>query len=336
MIHEHVQFMDLVKKNILDHAFLLLKNELGDRLAFQSSTKEFDAVFLLDGIPVNVIAKNEIRPHQILANLTRKNQDHPILIAANYITPVGKKLIRENGQNYVDRAGNIYFRLDPIYIFIEGRPTPAPLYPRTHAFSKTGVKVIFNLLHDPDSVNAPLRQLAKISGVSLGTVHHVINGLKESGLLIEKRKKIWIISDYQALLDRWQIAYNERLKPSLILNTFRSVDKHFSSNWPSLSLSESSKWGGEPAGDLLTGYLQPEVFTLYTHLTQREIIAHLRWIPDPNGDIHVFHLFWDIHLKTSHPTCAPAPIIYADLTGTGDSRCIETAHILYERFIQKD
>jgi hypothetical protein len=32
---------------------------------------------------------------------------------------------------------------------------------------------------------------------------------------------------------------------------------------------------------------------------------------------------------------APPPLIYADLIETGDARCVETAHMIYERYLKK-
>ena len=90
-------------------------------------------------------------------------------------------------------------------------------------------------------------------------------------------------------------------------------------------------WGGEPAADLLTDYLKPEEFTIYTNETQQEIIKRYRWVPDDNGEIYGYKKFWNNDIGNK----APALLVYAELMETKDSRCIETANLIYEQYLQK-
>ena len=45
-------------------------------------------------------------------------------------------------------------------------------------------------------------------------------------------------------------------------------------------------------------------------------------MPDPQGEIKIYKKFW---IGESDERLAPALVIYADLMGTGDSRCREAA-----------
>ena len=47
------------------------------------------------------------------------------------------------------------------------------------------------------------------------------------------------------------------------------------------------------------------------------------FVPDVNGNVFVYNTFWKDKTNSISPV-----LVYADLMGTEDSRCIETANIL--------
>jgi hypothetical protein len=91
-------------------------------------------------------------------------------------------------------------------------------------------------------------------------------------------------------------------------------------------------WGGEPAADILTNYLNPERFTLYTKLKTADLIKKYRLIPDENGQVEIFDKFWKLDTKTWDT--APPLIVYADLMNTDDNRNFEVANMIYERYLK--
>lgn len=54
-------------------------------------------------------------------------------------------------------------------------------------------------------------------------------------------------------------------------------------------------------------------------------------IPDLTGDIMIYDKFWK---NNSSSRTAPPLLVYADLLSTGDQRCIETANIIYDKYLQ--
>ena len=93
-----------------------------------------------------------------------------------------------------------------------------------------------------------------------------------------------------------------------------------------------TQWGGEPAGDVYTKFLQPEILTLYTNEKKADLIKNYRLIPDPEGNVLVYQKFWkEMDPETS---VVPPVIAYADLLATGRKRCIETAQKIYEQHIE--
>ncbi len=340
MQHEHRDKMNKREENIIEQAFIFLQAELGKKLRWEKSHHKhsdfgYDGIFSLEGTPLYIEAKNEVRPNQV-PSLISLNQDlGNLLVVANYITPNAKKLLREKDINYIDRVGNIWLKIASTYIHIEGRHNAPPSEDKkTRAFSRTGLKVVFQFLQNPDLVNATYREIVEISGASLGTIPKVIAGLKTEGFLLKKTDEEWIITRYEKLLNRWQYEYTAKLKPALFMKRYRSIDQRFYTNWKDLKLQQGTHWGGEPAGDLLTDYLKPEVFTLYTNELQQDIMKNYRWIPDPEGDIWIYNTFWP-NTGQQLDKYVSSILAYADLMGTGDSRCIETAKIIYEQSLQK-
>lgn len=93
-----------------------------------------------------------------------------------------------------------------------------------------------------------------------------------------------------------------------------------------------SFWGGEPAGNFLTDYLYPEVYTIYTTLSRPELMRKLRIVPATDGELEILDVFWNIDF-IENSNLAPTLLVYADLMISGDSRNRETAEIIYEKVL---
>lgn len=329
------------EQNIIEQTLIHLQAELGEELTRkhyngEAQEKDYDAIFRLAEKDIFVKTINEVRPQQIHRLLPFKDKYGEIIIAANYITPAAKKLLKENEINYIDRAGNTWFRQKPVYIHIEGLYNQPPTEDRKNrAFTKAGIKVVYQFLLNPDLINATYREIVEVADVALGTIPKVFNGLKEEGFILRKTEDEWIIKDREKLIKRWQIEYERKLKPTLFIERYRPIDPEFNTNWEKLELTNSALWGGEPAGDLHTQYLKPELFTLYTNQTRQDIMQKYKWVPDPEGVIYVYKQFWGATNEHINEKCVPPLLAYADLIETGDSRCIETANMIYEQHLQK-
>jgi hypothetical protein len=134
------------------------------------------------------------------------------------------------------------------------------------------------------------------------------------------------------LLEKWMDTYVERLKPALLIGTFRFLKEEDFKRWKGMPLTPGKTyWGGEPGGDKYTNYLRPEILTIYTLENRNEMIRNYRLIPDEKGNVKVYKKFWNDDTKHD---MAPPVLIYADLMTTGDNRCIETAQKMYNELLQ--
>jgi hypothetical protein len=262
--------------------------------------------------------------------LTKK----PFIIVAQRIFPKIKEELRKRNIAYLEANGNLYLNEDTIYLYIEGNnPLEIKNTVTNRAFTKTGLKVIYQFLIDENWINRTYREIAEQTNTGVGNVNNIFNGLKLEGYLLQLTKQEYQIDHKQKLLNQWIMEYEKRLKPTLVIGTFRFLHKDDFYNWKNVPLIKGKTiWGGEPAGDLLTNYLRPEELTLYTNEERSDLMKNYRLVPDLEGNIKVFKQFWINEQKntnTVHPLLA-----YADLMNKGDRRCTETAQKIYDEYLQ--
>jgi hypothetical protein len=217
-------------------------------------------------------------------------------------------------------------------MYIDGnKNTPVQSQYRMRAFTKAGAAVIFQFLMDPSLVNKPQRLIAQYAGVSLGTMPKVIAGLKKEGYLVQANIKTMQLINYEKLLHKWVDVLHEKLLPFQYLQRYTilktTVQQFFKTNL----ITGNTQWGGEPAAALLTNYLIPQKYTLFTN-EREELTKKYKLIPHPEGEIEVYRMFWKHSSYTKqhvHPV-----MIYAQLMASGDSRNIETAEIIFNEHIK--
>jgi hypothetical protein len=300
------------------------KNDLDRTMRFIIDNQEFI---------YHIEIKNELRNHQLdqIQHLADKHK--PLMIIARRIFPKLKEYLRAHEIAYLEGNGNIFLKKGKTYIYIDGnKPLVTEKVVGLRIFTKTGLKLIFEMLQDETILNMPYRKLAQKAKIGLGNVNNIVNELKVQGYLLKMNRGEWKITRKKELLEKWVAAYPEKLKPALKAGQFRFLKDEDFNNWKNLKIKPMKTWwGGEPGGDLLTHYLRPARLTLYTTETREELIKHYRLIPDVNGKIEVYNKFWD--RNTANDQIAPPLLVYADLINAGDQRCIETAQKVYNEYL---
>jgi len=281
----------------------------------------------------NADIKSEVRNYQLQQILADSHQHAPLIVMAKRIFPKMREALRDHGIAYFEENGNFFLKYGATHILIDGkRPLAADKEKVNRAFTKTGLKVIFEFLMDEKLINEPYRVIAKRTNTGTSNINYIVNGLKSDGFLVSVQKDTYRLIRKKTLLDKWVGLYAQKLKPSLQVGQFRLLRQEDFENWKRLPLrTMETWWGGEPAGDLLTNYLKPAILTLYTVETRDKIIRHYRLIPDEGGSVEVYRRFWE--WNEVNDNIVPPLLVYADLMNTGEPRCIETAKKVYDELL---
>lgn len=253
----------------------------------------------------------------------------PILIT-DYVNPKLAETMKERNVFFLDTVGNAFLIDTPLHIWVKGNKQKEDLGKprRQRAFDKTGLKVLFAFLCEPEIVNKPYLEIAKIAGVAVGTVGWVITDMKENGLLIGKGAKKRKIVDKAEILRKWVAAYPDRLREKIVVGRYKAAEKNW---WQNVKIQGfDAYWGGEIAAEKLTQYLKPEVTTLYMRERPNRLQVKNKLRNDHKGNIEILEAFWDRRLDWHEQGFVHPILVYADLIATGDERNIETAGKIYE------
>lgn len=256
------------------------------------------------------------------------------MIVAQTIFPKIKQELRKRNIAYLEANGNIYLYEKETFLWLDANEPIAIKQKTTNrAFTKTGLKVVYQFLLDDTWVNKTYREIADKTDTGIGNITNIFNGLKDDGFLIPLTKDTYILEGNKKLLEKWIMAYEKKLKPNLAIGTYRFADNDTFFNWKDIKLEQGKTlWGGEPAGDIYTNYLRPDELTLYTTEPRNKLMKNYRLVPDEGGNVKIYEKFWKDNTEEKdavHPLLA-----YADLIMKGDRRCTETAEKIYNEYLQ--
>jgi hypothetical protein len=142
----------------------------------------------------------------------------------------------------------------------------------------------------PQPLKEELNKMADRAGIALANIGQLLEELEQAGFLGKKEDGHRLKNKAQ-LFQRWAELYPIILKPKLILGKFRFLHEADRKRWKAMT-PRHFRWGGEPAGAIYTGYLEPECFTIYIKGPVTELVKLFKIVPDPEGDIEVVEEFW--------------------------------------------
>jgi hypothetical protein len=304
-----------------------LEQLLNIQIEIESNRNMFDAVLTIKENRYKVLSSSTIRNSnsglvisKILnfSEIERKN----IILIAKYISKSIAKELREKKINYLDTAGNTYINNEDIFVFIDGQKgVNEEKNNQSRAFQEAGIKMLLFLLSNPTNLQLSYREIAEKTNISIGSVSNIMSELEEMNFVL-KTSKSRVLKNKNELIERWVVAYNEVLKPRIIRKKMKLINQKDFKSINLSDLSEKAVWGGEPAGAILTNSLRPEKYILFTNTDYSELGKKIGLIPDNNGDIEIYQMFWN---EDSDINTAPAILVYADLINSGFERNIETA-----------
>lgn len=281
----------------------------------------------------NAEVKSEIRGIHIKDLIELNKRFRPFILIAKRLYPNIRKQLRQNGINYLEANGNLYIKTPKHLLFIDAHaPIQEQRESGNRAFTKTGLQVLFQLLIEPGFVNAPQREIAKRAGVALGNIPRVIEGLLKSNYLLRYDEKTYQFSKIEELLHKWARDYENTLRPTLELGRYKLTANK---PWQELELNpQNTYWGAEPAADILTNYLRPEILSFYTHLSKKEVMTQYRLMPASDGNIEVLKAFWPLNDNPPFGRIVHPLLVYVDLINTNEKRNTETAQRIFNEYIR--
>jgi hypothetical protein len=156
-----------------------------------------------------------------------------------------------------------------------------------------------------------------------------VRDLEARGFLVQSGPKT--LTNHRKLLEEWVARFPEILRPKLLRHRYQADRDRLLALDP---LDHNGYWGGEMAGDRLTGYLKQEYFTLYVAGDEKPLLTKARMRLDPNGNTEILRAFWNLPLDERFPDVVPPLLAYADLMATPDGRNLETARLIYDKFLE--
>jgi len=307
----------------------------------QSHNGKVDMVITLNNETVYTEIKKEVRPQHVHIYKALSENQRPLLVVADYITPKSKEVLKQEDINYIDSFGNTFLNLNNLKVFIEQGNAKPYTSKYSNIFTQSGGQILFHLLKNPELINETQRYLAHISDVSLGSVSKFLKGLFDEGYSVKwNNQQKYQLVNKEALLEKWIVILNEKILPAHKIGNF-TFSKNNKNNWKNKLMHPNVLWSGEPAAALVTDYLNPEKFSIFTRLSKKEIIKDLKLLPDANGEISIYKPFWlesntmESFANYMNKQNAVHPlIIYAQLIYSGNSRNVETAQILFNEYIK--
>lgn len=298
----------------------------------EASDNKHDFMLKINGtsFPVftfgNVLKTNYLSLKNQMASVMAKGKRPPILVAG-YISPTLIPDLSHDGLNFMDKFGNCHIAAKGLFLYVSGQKQTKEKSPTGIAFNEAGLKLISYFLADDDNVGKPYREISSATDLSLGTIKNVIEDLNSNKFIFMAENKRRLMN-VDTLTEHWQLAYNTVLKPKLLLGRMDFIRQQDAENWMNVELVKGDEWGGESAAYLIDGFLKPEILTLYRSNNIPELARGMKLKPSNDGRVLVYRKFW-----TDKGNCNTAPrhIVYADLMGSGDSRCLETAKRLMKK-----
>jgi hypothetical protein len=268
-----------------------------------------------------------------ISQLRRLHGDRPLLVFGERISERRARAFREADIQYLDTAGNAYISFGDVLIDIRGRRSPTvrlrpPSSSRSaNLFSPRRARVVFALVTWPRLVQASVRDIATVAGVSAGLAHESLDLLERNGYLGSGSDRELLDGD--DLLDHWTASYPSGLAPTLGLGEFAGdIDKARPAR-PEQPIYVS----GESA---VPRMIRPISLTIYVEELDPMLAIVNRWRADERPNVIVRRKFWTEpeppERRDDDSLLVPWTLAYADLMATGESRQRDAAYQLRDEF----
>ncbi len=350
--------MEMIREvDVLDRGILSIHQLFKDRFIFEDTffnpkeSKAHDGEIYINGekFYFEVIIRPSIS--KLNKHLSNKNIERAgCLLVFDFASEEVSEYCIENKLNYLDSAGNAYINSKSIVVYIEGRQNNKYKEFTKRIFQKTGLKLIFEILRNPELLNESYRTIAEYVGISTASVGNLIEELEANRFLIDigGKKKL---NNIEKLILKWVFNYTEVLKPKLHRGFFKLISENSLEKIIENSRHDKLYFSGEYGAFFINKnkYIKPNNLIIYTKARLSLLAKNYRLVPVNNPHpsdvkIEIIEPFWNTDIITNHnvdtfninipPLIANDILIYADLLDSKDSRNIEVAEEIYKHEIR--
>lgn len=343
----------MLEQELIQNAINKLNRQTGLGVTFKAYEKgRDDGEIRVPGVEecLDVECKKWLNPatlHKHLAIIKAKKLISKVVLLTDYINPNQATLLKEQNIPFIDLAGNTYINLPPVYIDIQGKKPEKPHIEMIlkkqlgKAFQPKGMKVVLMLLIQADLVKEPLRTIADVSEVALGTVKQVIDDLIYQGFVVKNGQNTKVLVNKTGLLDKWLDAYPTAVEAKLEQEVYTTDNIALLKQLELGSLK--ALWGGEYAAELYDNYLYAKDYLVYVEPENKIDVlkaARLRRVKtdEISNDsitkvILIKPLLATKKLTGSQAGLAHPYLIYANLVASLDPRNIDAAGRFYAKYI---
>lgn len=278
----------------------------------------------------------------------QKNDSLPTLLFAEYVNPSIADELKESGIQFVDTAGNLFlYSGSQLYLYIKGNKRKASIESVSSVYQPKGMQVLFALLSHPGLLNQPLREIKEIAGVSYGQTQACMKELKSKGLIFKDQNGQIRFTHKKQIFEKWVSNYGDRLRPKLVLNSFKVMPSVFDQVPRILTekvVATRGTWalsGGFGSNILDPYYLGPHIALFIRPELVEEVKQQLNLIPAKETNITLLKLFTPdvVCQDCKEPPFAAHPLlIYAELLYQGGygTREEETAQRIYQKYLKTE
>ncbi len=270
-----------------------------------------------------------------LYHLEKKGLKEAVLIT-DYVSQTTSEKLRESQINYIDRQGNAFIQDKDFYLLITGNRKKKNTQVIKLFSQASRIECLYYFLEKPMLLKKSYTEIQQQTGIHAKTISSILKELANMGFLLVRAKGDKLLINRKKLLERWIMAYRELLRPLQKPTLCQAIEPEKLINWKDLLINTTQTyWGSEPAADLLTNFLHPAFYTIYSRLPKQELMLKLRLVPHTNGNIELLNCFWEENfLDNEDATLTTSPLlVYADLISSGDSRNFEVAQRIYEKYL---
>jgi len=294
-------------------------------------------------IQVKRTLKRPISTHLISV---KDNTKLPLLLMSEYVNPSIAKDFKKHNIYFIDSYGNAYIHIPGrIYINVQDNKPEFKKIQSTSLFQPKGLQLLYLLLTNERFLNETVRTLAKNAGISKDRAATAMKELKDKGFIREIARRQFQFMNKKDLLDQWLVNYKDRLRPRLVLGSFiapPSIWEDILEKVKSIFSQTEYKFAisGSFAANILTHYYRGNSLELFIEpeiLTVLKKDLKLLVTDKPNVNLfmlfspHVIYNSIDMPYTVAHPL-----LIYSELVQHGGDREMQTAKLVYQRFLEQD